>query len=359
MGGRAKTNKTSNKPKTNSGRTTGKPNSSMLADSNPDSIASLQTGMEGISKQIQALQKDLKAELKTFKEEITAQVTREISDLKADIEQKFATVSNDIQEQNEKIDATLTRTEEVEAWSSEANTVLLEVLREQNRIRDKLEDLESRSRRNNLRIYGIPEDTEKGQTLTFVKDWLNTELSIDADLQIQRAHRALAPKPKADKPPRSVIVNFLQYSVKELVLTKAWEKKIIKIGNSRIYFDHDYSAGVLQRRKDYANVKAALKKHGIRFQTPFTKIHIHWPNGKKTYKDAQEAAAELRRRGIDVDSSTNDSTGDSLIERLQSTEVSSWHRVEGGRVAEEASRRARRKLQEFQHNSSEGGQAED
>lgn len=338
MGGRAKPNKKSDKPKGNSSRTTGKPNSSMLADSNPDSIASLRTGMEGISKQILALQNDLKAELKAFKEEVTTQVKREMSDLKADIDQKFVTVSNDIQGQNEKIDATLIRTEEVEAWSSEANTVLLEVLREQGRIRDKLEDLESRSRRNNLRIYGIPEDTEKGQTLAFVKEWLSNELSIDADLQIQRAHRALAAKPKADKPPRSVIVNFLQYSVKELVLSKAWEKKIIKIGNSRVFFDHDYSAGVLQRRKEYANVKAALKTHGIRFQTPFTKMHIHWANGKKTYNDAQEAVAELRRRGIDVDSSTRKSTGGSLLERLQSTGVSSWHSVEGGKVAAEASR---------------------
>lgn len=132
----------------------------------------------------------------------------EMSDLKADIDQKFIIVSNDIQEQNEKIDK-----------------------REQSKIRDKLEDLEPRSRRNNLRIYGIPEDTEKGQTLTFVKDWLSSELSIETDLQIQWALAAKrkADKPKADKPPRSVIVNFLQYNVKELLLTKAWEKKMIKI----------------------------------------------------------------------------------------------------------------------------------
>ncbi|KAE8278747.1 hypothetical protein D5F01_LYC23666 [Larimichthys crocea] len=281
MGGRAKPNKNTDKSKGNSSQTQ-KPNSSMLADSNTDPIASLRTGMEGISKQIQALQNELKADIKSFKEEITTQVKREMSDLKADIDQKFATVSNDIQEQNEKIDAILTRTEEVEAWSSEANTVLLEVLREQSKTRDKLEDLEARSRRNNLRIYGIPKDTEKGQTLAFVKEWLSTELSIDTDLQIQRAHRALAAKPKADKPPR----------------------------------------------------------------------------GKKTYENAQEAVAELRRRGIEVDNLTRESTGVSLLERLQSTEVSSWHRVEGGRVAAVASRRAKQKLQEFQHNSRGRGHTE-
>ncbi|KAI4899227.1 hypothetical protein NFI96_030702 [Prochilodus magdalenae] len=269
MSGKNKSKNNPDRTKVNPGQA--KANSNML-DDDPDSITALRNAMEGISKQIQALQTDLKADLRAFKDDITIQVKREVSELRADIDQKFATVSTDIQQQSERINANQARTEEVEAWSAEANTVFLELLREQRRMIEKLDDLESRSRRNNLRIYGIPEDTEKGvQTIDFVKEWLSTELSIPTDLQIQRAHRALTAKPKPDKAPRSVIVNFLQYSTKELVLSKAWEKKNIKIGDSRIYFDHDYSAGVLQQRKDYAYVKAALKKQGIRFQTPYTK----------------------------------------------------------------------------------------
>ena len=354
MSGKNKSKNNPDKTKVNPGQA--KANSNML-DDDPDSITALRNTMEGISKQIQALQTDLKADLRAFKDDITTQVKREVSELRADIDQKFATVSTDIQQQSERINANQARTEEVEAWSAEANTVFLELLREQRRMIEKLDDLESRSRRNNLRIYGIPEDTEKGvQTIDFVKEWLSTELSIPTDLQIQRAHRALTAKPKPDKAPRSVIVNFLQYSTKELVLSKAWEKKNIKIGDSRIYFDHDYSAGVLQQRKDYAHVKAALKKQGIRFQTPYTKMHIHWAGGKKTYNNAQEAAAELRRRGIEVDITPKEATGHSLLERLRATALSSWQRVEG-RSAADASRRARKKLQDFQHNISEGGDA--
>lgn len=91
-------------------------------------------------------------------------------------------------EQNDKIDAALTRTGEVEMWSTCANCAL------QKRLMDKVEDLELSSRRNNLRVYGIKENTETESD--FMDKWLREEFSIETDLQIQRAHRARAPHPK-------------------------------------------------------------------------------------------------------------------------------------------------------------------
>ena len=80
----------------------------------------------------------------------------------------------------------------------------------EQKIMDKLDDLESRSRRNNLRIYGIPEDAElrSESVVALVDKWLQDELSVETDLQVQRAHRALASKPKTGQPPWSIILNF-------------------------------------------------------------------------------------------------------------------------------------------------------
>ncbi|KAL0152398.1 hypothetical protein M9458_052121 [Cirrhinus mrigala] len=52
----------------------------------------------------------------------------------------------------------------------------------------KLTDLESRSRRKNLRIFGVPEDAEKGSATQFVEELIQKELDIDTDCQIQWAH---------------------------------------------------------------------------------------------------------------------------------------------------------------------------
>lgn len=66
-------------------------------------------------------------------------------------------------------------------------------------------DLEGRSRRNNIRIYGIPEGAEGTSAVTFIENFIKTELGNDlgCGLGIERTHRAMAPKPPPSAPPRS------------------------------------------------------------------------------------------------------------------------------------------------------------
>ena len=71
-----------------------------------------------------------------------------------------------------------------------------------------------------------------------------------------------------------------------MILKKAWQKKIALEGRQLI-FDHDYATEVVQKRKAYIGIKKALKEKGIRFQTPLTKMRIHWDSGPKLYETAQ------------------------------------------------------------------------
>lgn len=206
-------------------------------------VANFQHSLDAISKQIQSLQTEMKTDFKIFKDEITSEMKNELSEFKEDIYQKLAKVTTEMGEQGDKINAATARTEEVDKWCHTANMVIQKMAKEQKRVTDKLEDLESRSRRNNLRIYGVEEDAEAtGVSMAdFVEKWLKEELSVTEDLQIQRAHRALAPKPKPGQPPRSIVICFQQFTVKELIIKKAWEKKIVLFREKRVFFDHDYS----------------------------------------------------------------------------------------------------------------------
>lgn len=318
-----------------------------------DAMANSQASLDGISKQIQAMQNELKTDLRMFKEEITNHIKNELTELKGDIDKKLAKITTEMDEQNEKIEAALTRTEEVEMWSSEANCALQKLLKEQKRLTDKVEDLELRSRRNNLRIYGIKEntETETDSVIHFMDKWLREEFSIETDLQIQRAHRARAPHPKPGQPPRSVILNFQQFSVKEMILKKAWEKKTVELGGNRIYFDHDYTANMLQQRKAYVNIKKTLKREGVRFQTPLNKMRIHWASGVKTYSSAVEATNDLRRRGYEVEDAATVSGESDHLDKLQQglqTGTATWKHTRTDRALE-TSKRVRGRLQEFQH----------
>ena len=55
----------------------------------------------------------------------------------------------------------------------------------------------------------------------FVNNLLTNELTLPngVNFEIQKAHRALLAKPYSNSSSRSVIVNFLRFEIKEMVLT--------------------------------------------------------------------------------------------------------------------------------------------
>ena len=120
----------------------------------------------------------------------------ELIEFKPDVNRQLATNMLAMQEHNKKINEMATQIDDTETWSAEANAALQQTIQGQQKLEDKLNDIESRARRNNLRIHGVPEDAERGSVMEFVEEMLRAELKLndDVDLQIQRAHRALAPK---------------------------------------------------------------------------------------------------------------------------------------------------------------------
>ncbi|KAL7372029.1 hypothetical protein ABVT39_008820 [Epinephelus coioides] len=78
-------------------------------------------------------------------------------------------------------------------------------------LKAECEDLESRSRRNNVRVVGLREDTEGTQAATSMAKWLHDTLHLDSLPVIDRAHRPLRPKPKTGEAPRPMIIRLHYY----------------------------------------------------------------------------------------------------------------------------------------------------
>ena len=207
-----------------------------------------------------------------------------------------------------------------------------------------------RSRRNNIRIYGVPEEKHGRPVIEFVNELFKCHLALPEglDLRFQRAHRALIPKPAGASSRRSIIVNFSEFHVKELVLRKAWQQKI-EINSKRLYFDNDYAADIMERRKAYGLIKAALKGKGIRYQTPYTKIRVYWDSGLVIYCTAEEAARDLNRRGIGVKVMTKTIILAAMEERLNV--AMPWKCTN---TSDSAAQRARERLTEFRRETDQG-----
>ncbi len=311
-----------------------------------DGTETLRIRFATISRDIKELKQELSQELTAFKDEPKREMKEEITNLQQEIERKLTENNRELQAQQVSISEAQARIAEVEKWKTDANDALTEMMEQTRRMQEKLTDLEGKSRRNNIRVFGLPEDTEGSSTAKYLEQLLKTELELPegTNLQIQRAHRALAKKPNSNAAPRSIVVNFLQFEMKEIILKKVWQKKI-QVGGKQIYFDHDYPTEIVQKRRTYANIKKILKEKGILFQTPLAKIRIHWNNGVKTYESAREAARDMRERGYNVDEPGGDNAP-VVEERQRGAAV--WQRVKGKERGPDTAHQAREKLQNYQ-----------
>ena len=78
----------------------------------------------------------------------------------------FTVYGTELKNMEARMDEVEKRVAEVEEWNANAKDLLLQTLQDQECIQSKLTDLEACSRRNNLRIYGIPEGEEGADRMT-------------------------------------------------------------------------------------------------------------------------------------------------------------------------------------------------
>ena len=181
-----------------------------------------------------------------------------------DIEWKLTENQKELQEQKTSITEAQACIAELEDYDTEMLT------KQTHQMQDKLADLEARSSRNNIQIFGLPEDIEGSAITVYLDRLLKKELELPegTSLQIQRVYRALALKPGLGGAPRAVVVNFLRFETKEMVLQKVWQKKGIQVINKKIQLDHDYPTEIFQKCKTYLGIKKNTEREGDPFSDP-------------------------------------------------------------------------------------------
>uniref|UniRef100_A0A8B9L7Z6 L1 transposable element RRM domain-containing protein n=1 Tax=Astyanax mexicanus TaxID=7994 RepID=A0A8B9L7Z6_ASTMX len=206
---------------------------------------------------------------------------------------------------------------DTKAWGIGVKEALTQLLVNQRDLQAKITDLEGRSRRNNIRLYGVPEKAEGSSMVAFVEE--NSPLPRSS--AAERSSAAL-------NCGSLLAVRFLRFSVKERILQAAW-KKAIYIKGKRVFFDHDYAEEVQKKRKEHAPIKKMLKDEGIRFPSPLSKLRVHFDTGPVTFQSASHAAEELRRQGFHLDSKVTSKPSGITEETL--TKLLPWN-ITGGVV---------------------------
>ncbi|KAK7888712.1 hypothetical protein WMY93_024272 [Mugilogobius chulae] len=234
---------------------------------------------------------------------------------------EMSDLRKDLGEITKRMDNVEQRLSESEDSGFNVTRVMFQMLQAQKVLADKCEDLENRHRRNNIRIYSVPEKTEGSDMIDFVTNLLRDKLEVTAELQIERAHRALARAPAPNERPRSIIVQFRSYITKQHVLKTAWMKKTVLLNGQRIFFDEDFSPAVFKERGKYKDVRKLLCERKIKSHILFpARLKIFLEDGKaKVYENPSVAAQGLRDFGIMMDVPSEEPDLDSLLR------TAGWH----------------------------------
>uniref|UniRef100_H2ZSP0 L1 transposable element RRM domain-containing protein n=1 Tax=Latimeria chalumnae TaxID=7897 RepID=H2ZSP0_LATCH len=160
----------------------------------------------------------------------------------------------------------------------------------------KLDDQENRARRNNLRILGFPEQIEQGKPIQFLQEALPKILELEdgIQLELERAHRTLAPRPGTDQRPHPFIVKFLRYQTKEMIIRKAREKGPLNWEGNKILIFPDLSKELQEKRRGFLEVKKQLRDRGIRYGLFYPAVFkVTWERKDYSYNSPKEVQAFL------------------------------------------------------------------
>lgn len=232
-------------------------------------------------------------------------ILKELREFRRDNGIQLTKINEDIIGTNKRIEEAEERIQTAETRIQTAEEVMTGLLKHQIELEARIIGLESQSRRDNVRIYGIPEESEQNaqSMATYVEQLLRENLAIPhtVQLRVERAHRSLVPRPPPEAAPRSIVVKLGSYRMKEEVLRLAWQKKGFQLNGKNVNLDHDYAPEVLAKRKQYAEAKAVLKQNKIRFQTPFpARLRVFYEDGAKLYGSAEEATRDMAQRGFNI-----------------------------------------------------------
>lgn len=165
------------------------------------------------------------------------------------------------------------------------------------KLQAKTTDLESRSRRNNIRIIGLPEEIEGQRPTTFFAELL-FEVFGDAfpsPPEVDRAHRALSAKPQTGGKPRAVIIRLHHFQNKERIIREARARrgKLLFRGKPIFIFE-DYAPDVLEQRSKYREVLKLLFERGFKPVLRFpARLFVREPDGAPRRLHSVEEARRL------------------------------------------------------------------
>lgn len=135
----------------------------------------------------------------------------------------------------------------------------------------KMLDMENRSRRNNIRLRGIPESVGGDALWNTVTAILNSYLGRPAQdsLELDRVHRAPGSRGGSPGRPRDVICRVHFFQVKDSIMRAAWDKGSFSLEGAQVILLQDLARNTLAMRRHLKPLLEVARQQGATYRWGF------------------------------------------------------------------------------------------
>uniref|UniRef100_A0A9J8C8R9 Transposase element L1Md-A101/L1Md-A102/L1Md-A2 n=1 Tax=Cyprinus carpio carpio TaxID=630221 RepID=A0A9J8C8R9_CYPCA len=255
----------------------------------------------------------LRAELLSIKSDIGEIIDSKIEQLAVAIRGELSTFKNEASTAISEIKVTMddhsAKLVNLESYASTSSDTVAKLEQDLGKLKrtveqltEKCTDLESRSRRQNIRILNIKEGAESGiKPRDFVARLLAEALSLEKPPHVDRAHRALRARSGNDEPPRAFILRLHYVHEMEEIMQKAAKMQQILFRGERINIFPDYPPAVVKRRALFKRARELLKdkpgvKYGLQYPAKLRVSH----NGKEFYFTDPDKAVKFAESNFGI-----------------------------------------------------------
>lgn len=164
-------------------------------------------------------------------------------------------------------------------------------------LESRAEDSENRSRRNNLRLVGLPEGAEGRDPTAFTETLLRALLPqapFSPHFVVERAHRMPPVRGPPGAPPRTFIFRLLNFRDRDLALREARKIPELRFENTKIMMFPDYSVDTQRLRRTFDHVKAQLRLKGLKYSMLFpARLRVIDGESSRYFTSPEEASRWL------------------------------------------------------------------
>uniref|UniRef100_H3BD89 L1 transposable element RRM domain-containing protein n=1 Tax=Latimeria chalumnae TaxID=7897 RepID=H3BD89_LATCH len=187
---------------------------------------------------------------------------------------KIITIDAKLDMMDDRLDEMEIRISTLEDHEEESKEKMADMEKKLLKAWDCVKDLENRSRRNNVCIMGLPEGIEDGKPIEFLTKNLPILLDLPSEeiIEIELAHRTFASRPKVTQRPCPIIVRFLKFQMRELILKRARKKEEVIWENSKLAFFQDLSKEKQNKWKAFIEGKKQLRELGVKYTMVYSVI---------------------------------------------------------------------------------------